>query len=387
MDFSLTDEQRAIRDTVRDFVDRELKPREQFLMQSEASGGPAHMSESEERELQLKAKASGLWGIDTPEEYGGVNFDWVTQALVNIELGRTFVHFNFGGTAPEVLYYLNEEQKARYLVPTIAGDRKFCFCLSEPGVGSDAHNISTTAVRDGDDWIINGEKTWITVGNEADYALVFCKTPQEGEGVTAFLVDRDMGWKSSPIRMMGAHDPAAISFEDVRVPNANMFGGIGEGFKYAMRFIHRNRAIILPAREIGASERLLQMATDYAQQRITFGEPLSQRENIRFMIAESEIEIRALKLLTLNAAWQNDAGHDVRHASCVTKYYGAQVANKIVDRVMQIFGGIGYSKELPIERWYRDLRIERIYEGSDEMNLLSISRNLFNGNEKIGNVF
>lgn len=389
IDFQPSDEELAIQATVRRFVQNELMPYESLLMQRDINGGNPHLTEAEESELRAKAKASGLWGIDTPEEYGGADLGWRAQTLANIELGRTFVSFTFGGSAPEILYLLNEEQKQRYLVPTIEGERRFCFMLSEPGTGSDAHNIKTTAVRDGDSWIINGEKTWITSGNEADYGVVFCRTTDtDGEdGVTAFIVDRDFGWKSSSIPMMGAHDPATISFQDVRVPDSCRFGDVSAGFTVAMRFIHRNRAIVLPARQIGACERLLEMAIEYAKNRVTMGEPLADRENIRFMIAESEVEIRTLKLLTLHAAWTGDSGRDSRHASCFTKFHGARVANRIVDRVLQIHGGIGYSKELPIERWYRDLRVARIYEGSDEINLLSISRNLLRGYDKVGEIW
>ena len=244
-------------------------------------------------------------------------------------------------------------------------------------------------MRDGDDWIINGEKTWISFGNEADFGVVFCRTTDESgtEGITAFMVDRDLGWKSSPIPMMGAHEAATISFQDVRVPDAYRFGEVNGGFSFAMRFIHRNRAISLPARQIGACERLLEMAITHAKDRVTMGEPLADRENIRFMIAESEVELRALKLMVLHAAWTGDSGRDPRHSSCFTKFYGARVSNRIVDQVIQIPGAIGYSKELPVERWYRDLRVARIYEGADEINLLSISRNLLRGYNKVGQIW
>ncbi|WP_344420359.1 acyl-CoA dehydrogenase family protein [Pseudonocardia ailaonensis] len=389
MDFEPTDEQRAIRETVRRFVDKELLPFEPLLMERDINGLEPHLTDAEERQLREKAKASGLWGVDTPEEYGGADLDWGTQALINMELGRTFIPFTFGGSAQEILYRLNDDQKRRYLVPTIQGEKRFCFMLSEPGVGSDARNIQTTAVRDGDGWVINGEKTWISRGNDADYGVAFCRTRDDSGtyGVTAFLVDRDMGWKSSPVPVMGVRNPATISFQDVRVPDDNRFGEVNAGFDVAMRLIHRNRAVVMPALWAGACERLLEMAIDYAKNRVTWGEPLADRENIRFMIAESEVELRTLKLLTLHAAWVGDTGRDPRHSSCFTKFHGARVANAIVDRVLQIHGGMGYSKELPIERWYRDFRIARIYEGTDEINLLSISRNLLRGYDKVGQVW
>lgn len=386
IDFSLSEEERMIRDSVRQFMKKEVMPLEQEILHRHLNGGQAELNADELGELQTKAKALGFWGIDTPEEYGGANLSNVMQALMHLETGRSFVNFKFGGSAMNVLYLLNDEQKKEYLVPTINGLRKTGFALSEPGVGSDARGIKATAVRQGDEWVLNGEKMWITGGNQADYLLAFFRTPNEGVGsetITAFLVDRNMGWKSSPIRMMGAHDPASIYFDNVRVPARNLVGEIGDGFRIAMRFIYKNRGWILGGKNVGAAERLLGMAIEHAENRVTFGEKLADRENIQWMIAESECEIRAAKMMVLNAAWQGDNGIDYRHASCVSKYYHANMANRVVDRVLQIHGGMGYARELPIEKWYRDLRIQRIWEGSDEMNLSWIFRSLRQGRQEI----
>jgi acyl-CoA dehydrogenase len=279
---------------------------------------------------------------------------------------------------------LNDEQKKEYLIPTLNGERWGCFSLSEPGVGSDPRGIKTTAIRDGDDWIINGEKTWITSGNDADYTIVFARTSTDG--MSAFVVDRAMGYKSQPIRMMAPHDPASLTFDNVRVPNRNLCGERDKGFEWAMNFIYRNRGWILPPKNLGAAERMLGMALEYAENRTTFGRKLIERENIMWMIAESELEIRAGKLLILNCAWQASRDMDYRHSACAVKYFTAQAANRIADRVVQIHGGMGLAKELPLERWYRDLRVERIYEGSDEMNLSSMIRNLRKGHASIGKI-
>jgi acyl-CoA dehydrogenase len=387
MSVELTDEQIDIQGVVRRFVEIELFPYERILLEREVMGEPGNLSGEEARGLQEKARGSGLWGIDTPDEYGGADLDWVTQAIVNIELGRTFIPFRFGGSAPAVLYLGTDGQKERYLLPTINGERIYSFMLSEPGVGSDAMAVRTSARRSGAGWLINGEKTWITRGRYADYGLVFCRTPNDGSGLTAFLVDREMGWTSSPVHLMGRDDTASVSFVDVYVPEENVFGEVGRGLEIAMRFIHKNRAIMTAGRQIGAAERLLGMAVEHAKQRSTFGKPLAERDNIRFMIAQSDVDIRALKLLSLNAASLADRGVDMRHEACVAKYFGANAANRVVDRVLQIHGAMGISRELPIQRWYRDLRVERVYEGSDEMNLLSISRNLLAGTVEIGDVF
>jgi acyl-CoA dehydrogenase len=386
--FQPTDEELAIAATVRSFVDRELMPLEPVMIQRGLSGQQPILTDDEITKLRAKARNSGLWGIDTPEEYGGANLGWVAQALVNMELGHTFTRFSFGGSAPEILYLLNDEQKQRYLIPTIENLRTGCFALSEPGGGSDAANVKTSAVRDGNSWLINGEKMWISSGNEADYALVFCRTPGESVvGLTAFLVDRAMGWKSTPIPVMGSQQTATLSFVDVRVPDANRFGDVGSGLQYAMQFVHRNRAIVLPARAIGACQRMIEMGFEWASNRITMGEPLINRENIKFALAESEIELKAMKLLMLHAAWTHEAGQDPRQAANTIKFYEANAANRIVDRIVQVFGGMGYAKELPIERLYRELRVERIYEGSDEMQLLAIARNLVKGHVGVGQIW
>jgi len=386
IDFSLTEEQRLIRENAHQFVRKEVMPLESEVLHRAVRGGPDELTRDELTELQQKARKLGFWGADTPAEYGGAELDSVTQALLHEECGKTFIGFQFGGAAMNVLYLLNHEQKKEYLIPCIEQERRACFALSEPGVGSDARGIKTSAVRRGDEWIINGEKTWISGGNDADFAMVFCRTPEEADpnSVTAFLVDRAMGWTSSRIRMMGAHDPASLVFDNVRVPARNLVGEVGGGFRIAMQFIYKNRGWHLGGRNVGTAERLLGMAMDWSENRITFGERLAERENIQWMIAESEIEIRAAKMMVLNCAWQADNEMDYRHAACVSKFYVANMANRVVDRVLQIHGGMGYAKEMPIEKWYRDMRIQRIWEGTDEMNLRWIFRNLRAGRQEIG---
>ncbi|WP_209648417.1 acyl-CoA dehydrogenase family protein [Kibdelosporangium banguiense] len=384
MDFSLTDEQREVRDWVRTFVRKEILPLEPEVLRRERTGRPG-LEPSELRELQLKAKESGFWGVLTPEEYGGMNLGGVMAALLEAELGRSFVPFRFGGSADNILFFANEEQKETYLKPTIAGDRKSCFAITEPGAGSDARAIRTSARQDGDDWIINGEKTFITGGNEADFTMVFAVTDKEkgaNGGVTCFLVDRDAGWKSHPIDTMGEWGPAALTFDNVRVPARNILGEVGRGFELAMRWIGQGR-YLLPARAIGSCERLLEMGIDYARTRETFGQPIAERQAIQWMIADSAVEIEALRWLVLHAAWQVDQGMDSRQAQSMAKLYGGIKANEIVDRVLQIHGGMGYTRELPVERWYRELRLLRIYEGTDEIQRRTIARNLLKGHASV----
>ncbi|WP_431924968.1 acyl-CoA dehydrogenase family protein [Amycolatopsis tucumanensis] len=385
MDFSLSTEEREVRDWVRTFVQRELMPLEQEVLRRERRGEPG-LTSDELTALQLKAKESGFWGVQTPEEYGGMGLSAVMTALLEAELGRTFVPFRFGGAADNILFHANEEQKERYLLPTISGERKSCFAITEPGAGSDAKNIRTSARKDGADWIINGEKTFITGGNEADFVMVFAVTDPEkgaGGGVTCFLVDRDMGWKSEPIDTMGEWGPASLVFDNVRVPESQILGEVGQGFALAMQWIGRGR-YLLPARAIGSCERLISMAIEHANTRETFGAPIATRQAIQWMIADSGVELEALRWLVLHAAWQVDSGMDSRHAQSIAKLYGGIKANEIVDRVLQIHGGMGYTRELPIERWYRELRLLRIYEGTDEIQRRTIARNLLKGHVKVG---
>ncbi|GAB2609262.1 acyl-CoA dehydrogenase [Paractinoplanes abujensis] len=386
MDFSLTDEERAIRDTARQFITREVMPLEQEALLRERRHEPG-LDRSELRELQLKAKKFGFWGLSTPEEYGGMNLPAVLQSLIWTEVGRTFVQFKFGGEADNILYYANEQQKQEFLVPTIEGDRISCFAITEPGAGSDAANIKLSARQDGDDWILNGEKTFITNGNDADFVIVVAVTDREkgvrGGGTTAFLVDRDMGWRSEFIQTMGEGGPASLIFDDVRVPARNILGEIGQGFELGMKWIGKGRYLI-PSNALGIAERSLGMAVDYANTRETFGRKIGENQAIQWMIADSEVELEAARWLILRAAWTVDQGEDPRHASSMAKLYGAQMVNNVVDRVMQIHGGMGYTRELPIERWYRQVRLMRIYEGTDEMQRLIISRDLLRGYTKIG---
>jgi alkylation response protein AidB-like acyl-CoA dehydrogenase len=387
MDFSLSTEERQIRDTVRAFIEKEVMPLEPEVLRNERAGRPG-LDPEVTSDLRQKAKRMGFWGINTPEEYGGAALGPIMSAIIAMETGRTFVPFSFGGSADNILYAGNDEQKRRYLIPTIEGDRRSCFAITEPGAGSDARNIRTRAVKDGGDWVINGEKTFITGGNEADFVMVFAVTDTDkgaDGGVTCFLVDRDMGWKSEPIPTMGEWGPAALVFEDVRVPEENILGELGRGFDLAMQWIGQGRYMI-PARAVGAAERMLQMAVDYARIRHSMGRPIAEYQAIQWMIADSQVEIEAAKWLTLYAAWRVKEGMDPRHASSIAKLNGAAMANQVVDRVLQIHGGMGYTKELPIERWYRELRLLRIYEGTDEIQRRTISRNLIKGHVRLGTI-
>lgn len=388
MDLNLNEEEREIREWVRTFVSREVMPLEPDVLARERRHEQG-VTEQELAALQDKARLSGFFGVHTAAEYGGMGLSAVMSALIEVELGRSFVPFKFGGDADNILFVANEAQKTRYLLPTISGERRSCFAITEPGAGSDARAIRTTAVREGDEWVINGEKTFISGGDEADFTMVFAVTDPEkhregrtDESVTCFLVDRDQGWKSEHIDTMGQWGPASLVFDDVRVPHSAILGEEGNGFELAMQWIGKGR-YLLPARALGACERLVEMGMEHARNRVTFGQPIADRQAIQWMIADSAVEIEALRWLVLSAAWQVDAGLDSRQAQSVAKLYGGVKANEIVDRVLQVHGGMGYTRELPVERWYRELRLLRIYEGTDEIQRRTIARNLLKGHTSV----
>jgi acyl-CoA dehydrogenase len=388
MDLDLTDDERDIRQWVRTFVEKEVMPLEQDVLARERKherGLPAE----ELKRLQDTARQSGFFGVLTPEEYGGMGLSAVMAALVEVELGRSFVPFRFAGEADNILFNASEGQQDEYLRPTIEGTRRSCFAITEPGAGSDARAIRTAARRDGDDWVINGEKTFITGGHEADFVMVFAVTDPEahkagrtGESVTCFLVDRERGWTSHPIDTMGEWGPAALTFDDVRVPQSAVLGEVGKGFALAMQWIGKGR-YLLPARALGGCERMVEMGMEWARNRETFGKPIAERQAIQWMVADSAVEIEALRWLVLSAAWQVDRGKDSRQAQSMAKLFGGVHANEIVDRMLQVHGGMGYTRELPLERWYRELRLLRIYEGTDEIQRRTIARNLLKGHASV----
>ncbi|MBO0854088.1 MAG: acyl-CoA dehydrogenase family protein [Nocardia sp.] len=389
LDFSLSDEQRMMRDAVRSFVDKKLMPLETDFLHEEREGRRG-LTDEHERELQLEAKKSGFWGLETPEEYGGADVGPIINSLIRMELGRTCIPFTFGGYADNILFAANDSQQQEYLIPTIEGRRISSFGATEPGAGSDLRRMRTRAVRDGDDWIINGEKIFITNGHAADFVMVFAVTdPEKGTdgGVTCFLVDRDMGYTSQPIHAMGKmhHPPAVLSFQDVRVPHRNILGEEGWGFKLALQWIGRGRFLIA-SDAVGTSERLLQMAIEHAKNRVSMGHSIADYQAIQWQIADSHVEIEALKYLTLFSAWKAENGQDPRHSAAVAKLVGGITVNQVVDRVLQIHGGMGYTKELPIEWWYRDVRAWRIYEGTDEIQRRTIARNLLKGHVRLGTI-
>ena len=373
-----------VRGWVRAFVRTEVMPLEPEVLDRERRHEQG-LRGDELKVLQDRAKAAGFFGVHTPRQYGGMGLGAVVNALVEVELGRSFVPFKFGGEADDILYLADDEQTRRYLLPTISGGRKGCFAITEPGAGSDARGIRTAASREGDEWVINGKKTFITGGNAADFAVVFAVTDTDrgaDGGVTCFLVDRDQGWKSEHIDTMGEWGPAVLTFDEVRVAHSSILGEEGKGFDLAMQWMGRGH-YLRPARALGACERLVEMGMEHARNRVTFGQPIAEHQAIQWMIADSAVEIEALRWLVLTAAWQVDHEIDSRQSQSMAKLFGGIKANEVVDRVLQMHGGMGYTRELPVERWYRELRLLRIYEGTDEIQRRTIARNLLSGHVSV----
>ncbi|MFZ4451716.1 acyl-CoA dehydrogenase family protein [Salibacterium aidingense] len=386
MDFILTEEQRMITKTISDFIEKEVIPQEKEFLQNERAGLPG-ISEEKMQELQEKAKDLGFWGINTPEKFGGADFGPFLTTLINIELGKTFIPFAFGGDADNILYNADEEQQQKYLWPVIRGEKTACFALTEPGAGSDAKNIKLSAEKDGQNWDLNGEKIFIGRAHKADFAMVFALTDKKkgGQGgVTCFLVDREMGWKAEPIQTIDDWIVSSIVFDNVRVPEENILGGIGEGFELAMKWITLGR-IKVSSWSVGIAERALQMATERANSRVAFGNAISQYQAIQWQLADSAVEIEAAKSLVLQAAYRAEKETEVqRHYASIAKLYSTNMVHRVVDRALQIHGGMGITKEFPLERWYRSVRKYRIFEGTDEMLRRTIANNLIKGYVNIG---
>jgi alkylation response protein AidB-like acyl-CoA dehydrogenase len=385
MDFGLSDEEKMILQTVREFTDKEVRPLLPEVQKAEIRG-ERFPDRATVKSLQQKARTAGLWGLQTPEEYGGANLNSVLSALIAMELGRSLVSFNFGGSADNILFAGTDEQKQRYLVPTIEGERHSCFALSEPNTGSDATNIQMRAVQEGGDWVIDGQKTWISNAHQADFAIVFAVTDpvkRAKGGITAFLVDRDMGWTERPIPLMSSWEASDMWFDSVRVPACNVLGTVGDGFGLAMQWIGRGR-INIPARAVGQAQGLLQLGLDYARQRKAFGQPIAEYQAIQWMLADTAIEIEQVKWATLHAAWVADQGQDPRHYASIAKISGAQMVFRVADRMLQVHGGMGYTREIPIERILREVRVYRIFEGTDEIQKRTIARNLLKDYVRVG---
>ena len=382
MDLSLTQEQEMIIGLVRRFVREEILPLELKL------DPDADALDSADRDrLISKTKEMGLYGLDIPPEYGGPDIDLVTRTLIAVEMAQHRAGLYapcygvFGGAGLAQLFEATEEQKDRYLYPTLRGEKRGFFGLSEPSGGSDpARAIQTRAVRDGDNWIINGSKLWISGADRADFGLVFARTDSSKgrNGVTCFIVDTDTpGFHVRRIvhTLRSAHYATELQFENMIVPSANILGELNKGFAIANDRLTRQR-IPYAAGCIGVAMKAQEMALEYVPQRETFGAPLSSRQAIQWMLVDNDIDIKQSLWIVLEAAEKAQRGDPFRKEAAMAKLVATEAGGRVVDRCMQMFGGLGVAKDLPLERWFREMRIRRIGEGPSEVQRHVIAREL-----------
>lgn len=379
MNFELPSELRMLKETVRRFVDTEMIPVE---MRSRVGDG---MDPDIKASLEEKAKALGLAGFDVPEEYGGQGLGLLAKAVVWSELGRTIALPPravevFGPVISPLLYLMDAEQKERYLKPALRGETRWCFAQTEPEAGGDPARMRTTAVRDGDDYVINGHKRFITGGGNADYAQVIAVTDRQKAahgGISAFVVDmRAPGVTRLREQKLVIDDrPWELLFENVRVPARDMIGREGDGFRLAQTWLSVGR-IRHAARAIGVIERCLELGASYAKQRVTFGAPLADRQAVQFMLADSFMDLHQLRLTTYEAALKYDRGHDIRVEAYMGKIFGDAQSFVAADRCLTIHGGIGLTTDLPIEKFWRDQRSMMITEGPNEILKMAVARHV-----------
>jgi len=386
MDLHLSDEQRLIVEQVRRFVREEIVPLEETLDPDASELEPA-----DHERLVEKVKGMGFYGLDIPEEFGGPGVDIVTRSLLAMEMSQHRAGLYapcyevFGAVGLAQLYEANEDQKERFLLPTLRGEKRAFFALTEPSGGSDpARAIRTRAVKDGNEWVINGSKIFISGADKASYGLVFARTdPEKGRnGVTCFIVENEMpGFYVRRVvhTLRSSEYGTELQFEDLRVPEANILGEVNGGFAIANDRLSRQR-IPYAAYCLGPAIKAQAMAIEYSKIRETFGGMLATRQSIQNMIIDNEVDIRTSRWLVLAAADKAHRGESFRADAGMAKLVASEAAGRVVDRAIQVHGGYGVTKDLPLERWYRELRIRRIGEGPNEVQRLVIARDLIGGN-------
>ena len=376
------DEHRMLQDLVQKFVDRELMPLEPVILAREASGGRYSLTEAEETPLLARCQELGLLALDVPEALGGANLPATALMRVEEELARTLVPFSFPPDSPNLhmmLAVANADQRERYLKPYADGRMKSAIAISEPGAGGDPAAMSTRAVKDGGDWVINGRKIWVGRVPSADFVIVMARTGEgkRADGVTAFIVERDTpGFiVEREIQMLGGRRTYELVFEDCRVPDAQVLGKIGQGY-VPMQLRLNVRRLQMGARCVGISRRALQMMCEYAKQRSTFGVKLADRQAIQWWIADAATQIHACRLMVQAAAQTLDGGGDVRTEASMIKVFGTEMATTVVDHAMQTFGAMGMTKELPLQLFAQQVRLMRVYEGPTEVHRMSIAKQM-----------
>jgi acyl-CoA dehydrogenase len=381
MHFSLTEEQRLIVDTTREFVVNELYPHEAEI---ESTG---RLRPELRDEIKRKAIEAGLYAANMPAEVGGAGLDTLTWILYERELGRAnyALHWTCVGRPSNILMACEGAQRERYLLPAVRGERSDCLAMTEPGAGSDLRGMKTRARRDGDDFIINGTKHFISHADEADFVVLFAATGEETSArgsralITAFLIDRGTpgfqvleGYKSVSHR---GYSNCVLQFDDCRVPESQVLGEIGRGFEVANQWLGATR-LQVAATCLGRAERALDLATRWAAERQQFGQQIGKFQGVSFKLADMATELKAAELLTLEAAWKVDQGTVTDSDMAMAKLKATEMLAFVADEAIQIHGGMGLMSDLPLERIWRDARVERIWEGTSEIQRHIISRAL-----------
>jgi acyl-CoA dehydrogenase len=366
-------------DSLRQFVGEVLIPRENEVADTDAIP----------QDIVEQMQAMGLFGLTLPEEFGGLGVTMEEEVNIAFELGRTspafrsYIGTNNGIGSIGILLDGTDEQKQHYLPKLASGELLSSFCLTEPDAGSDAASLKTSAVRDGDTYILNGTKRFITNAPHAGIYTVMARTSTEikgAGGISAFIVERgtpgvSLGKPDHKMGHKGAHTCDVI-FENARVPASQLIGGIeGVGFKTAMKVLDKGR-LHIAALSVGAAERMLDDALRYALERKQFGKPIAEFQLIQAMLADSKAEIYASRCMVLDAARKRDDGHNVSTGASCAKMFSTEMCGRVADRCVQIHGGAGYVSEYAIERFYRDVRLFRIYEGTTQIQQIVIARNM-----------
>jgi len=380
MSAELCEEHRMLQDLVAKFVDRELMPLESKIIARDMKGEHASLTPEDEAPLLAKCKELGLWALDVPEEFGGMNLPAVALMAVNEELWRTIVPFTFPPDSPNLhmlMAVATPEQRKTYLDPYGRGEAKSCLALSEPGAGADPSGMTTRAELVGNEWVINGRKIWVSWVPEADFIVLMARvgSGKRREGITAFIVEKDTpGFViERAIPMIGGHYTYELVFEDMRLPANAILGEVGQGFA-PMQLRLNVRRLQIGAWALGLSRRALDMMCAHVKQRKTFGELLADRQAIQWWIADSATKIHACRLMIHDAAARLDRGEDVRQAAAMVKIFAAEMVGEIVDYAVQAFGAMGVTKELPLQLMAQKARVMRIYEGPSEVHRVSVAR-------------
>jgi len=383
VDFELSEEHRMLKDLVARFVKDELLPLEAGVLEREASGQGLGLGAAEHKRLDDISRELGLWGLDAPEDVGGSDLPVTAMVGVEEEFGKTVTPYTLPPDSPNLrmlMATVNDRQREAYLAPYVRGETISAIGISEPGAGADPAGMITRAVKDGDDWILNGRKIWISRAAEADFTILMAVTDKEKAargGISAFLVD-----KGTPgfnvlrrIPMIGGAATYEIALEDCRVEGWKLLGVEGQGFA-PMQLRLGTRRVQMAAWSIGMAQRALDMICDYAPQRVTFGQPLSERQAIQWWVADAATKIHAARLMTYHCAWKLDRGEDVRQEISMIKGFATEMAYEVVDHAMQTFGAMGMTKELPLQLMAAKLRTMRIYDGPTEVHKWVVARNL-----------